>query len=277
MWKLEKPSLESAKDDLREVTAHCCGLKDKDVPDFEALYEEYDINKGKINEEYHFDFIKSHAAQSKAMYNQYKKLNEGAELDYIRAELFTEAADCPLCGFGEPVTLDHFMPKSKYKELATCRLNLVPICWKCNHEKTDDDYQKFIHSYYQEFPKNVQFFKCNVSARVGGIIHFKFYIDDLELESTLKEKLENQVETIGLNKRLNKECITYITSNFSVDDIKDDGSLKFFIKDRLKKSVDNFGLNDWHTALLAGLYDCVDFNVAFLNDFIKSNRRKQRI
>lgn len=43
MWKLEKPSLESSKKDLREVTAHCCGLKDKDVPDFEALYEEYDF------------------------------------------------------------------------------------------------------------------------------------------------------------------------------------------------------------------------------------------
>lgn len=97
------------------------------------------------------------------------------------------------------------------------------------------------------------------------------------LSPLVKDKLENQVETIELNKRLNKECITYITSNISVDDLKDDGSLKFFIKDKLKKSVDNFGLNDWHTALLAGLYDCVDFNVAFLNDFIKSNRRKQRI
>ena len=271
MWKLEKPSLESAKDDLLKVT----GIMD--LPAFEALYEEYDINNGKISEEYHRDFLDKNKDQSCEMYKQYDKLNEGGKLDYIRAELFNEAPDCPLCGFGEPVTLDHFMPKSKYKELATCRLNLVPICWKCNHKKSNHDYQKFIHSYYQEFPKDVQFFKCNVSARVGGIIHFKFYIDDSELESTLKEKLENQVETIGLNKRLNKECITYITSNFSVDDIKDDGSLKFFIKDKLKKSVDNFGLNDWHTALLTGLYDCVDFNVAFLNEFIKSNRRKQRI
>ena len=45
MWKLEKPSLESAKDDLLKVT----GIMD--LPAFEALYEEYDINNGKISEE----------------------------------------------------------------------------------------------------------------------------------------------------------------------------------------------------------------------------------
>lgn len=123
MWKLEKPSLESAKDDLLKVT----GIMD--LPAFEALYEEYDINNGKISEEYHRDFLDKNKDQSCEMYKQYDKLNEGGKLDYIRAELFNEAPDCPLCGFGEPVTLDHFMPKSKYKELATCRLNLVPICW----------------------------------------------------------------------------------------------------------------------------------------------------
>ncbi len=277
MWKLEKPSLQSSKDDLREVTVLCRDINEGDRLDFEALYEEYDNNNGKISEEYHFDFIKNHVAQSSAMYGQYYKLNEGGKLDYIRAELFIEAHDCPFCGFGEPVTLDHFMPESKYKELATCRLNLVPLCWKCNNKKNNDDYQNFVHSYYQEFPKDVQFFKCVVSAKVGGIIYFKFYINGTELDSTLMEKLNNQIEIIELNCRLNKECITYITSNFSFNEIKDDKSLKFFIKDKLRKSVDFFGLNDWHTALLTGLYDCADFNVAFLKDFIKVNQRKQRI
>lgn len=144
MWKLEKPSLQSSKDDLREVTVLCRDINEGDRLDFEALYEEYDNNNGKISEEYHFDFIKNHVAQSSAMYGQYYKLNEGGKLDYIRAELFIEAHDCPFCGFGEPVTLDHFMPESKYKELATCRLNLVPLCWKCNNKKNNDDYQNFI-------------------------------------------------------------------------------------------------------------------------------------
>lgn len=276
MWKLEKPTLQSSKDDLREVIAHCHGVKEDDRPDFEALYEEYDINKGKISEEYHNSFIENHVDQSIAMYNQYKKLNEGDKLDYIRAELFNEAPDCPFCGFGEPVTLDHFMPESRYKELATCRLNLVPVCWKCNKKKSNKDYQKFIHSYYQDFPKDVQFFKCTVNAKVGGIILFNFYIDGTELDSTLRDKLNNQIETIELNKRLNKECITYITSNFSIAEINDDKSLKFFINDKKRKNIENFGLNDWHTALLAGLNECVDFNVKFLKDFINVNKRRQR-
>lgn len=277
MWKLEKPSLESSKDDLREVVAHCRDISKGDISDFEALYEEYDINKGKISEEYHKSFIKKHVVQSSAMRSQYKKLNEGKELDYIRADLFSEVLICPFCGFGEPVTLDHFMPESIYNELATCRQNLVPLCWKCNSKKNDDDYRKFIHSYYQDFPKKVQFFKCTVNAKVGGVILLNFYIDGKELDPSLRDKLNNQIETIGLNKRLNKECITYIISNFSVDEINDDKALNFFIKDKLRKSIDIFGLNDWHTALLSGLCDCLEFNVAFLKDFLKCNRGKCNI
>ena len=62
MWKLEKPSLESAKDDLLKVT----GIMD--MPAFEALYEEYYINNGKISEEYHRDLLDKNKDQSCEMY-----------------------------------------------------------------------------------------------------------------------------------------------------------------------------------------------------------------
>lgn len=158
MWRLDKPSLQKAKDDLNNIVAHCRAIDNADKIAFENLYDEYD-RKGYISEEYHLSFSSAHPAQVKAMYGQYRKLGDKQEYAYIREELSEAADTCPYCGFGEPVTLDHYMPESIYKELATCRLNLVPICWKCNNKKLDNDYKGFSHVYYQDFPKGVIFFQ----------------------------------------------------------------------------------------------------------------------
>lgn len=273
MWRLDKPSLQKAKDDLNNIVAHCRAIDNADKIAFENLYDEYD-RKGYISEEYHLSFSSAHPAQVKAMYGQYKKLGDKQEYGYIREELSEAADTCPYCGFGEPVTLDHYMPESIYKELATCRLNLVPICWKCNNKKLDNDYQGFSHVYYQDFPKGVIFFKCKVVANASGFISFDFYIDGRNLDSSLVEKLENQIEVIELSKRLNKECITFITSNFVIESLVNNEALKFFISDRLKKATDYYGNNDWHTALLQGLYDCKEFDIVCLKKFIGKNKRK---
>lgn len=45
------------------------------------------------------------------------------------------SAKCPLCGFGQVSTLDHFMPKSFYPYFAVLPLNLVPVCADCNKKK----------------------------------------------------------------------------------------------------------------------------------------------
>ena len=42
---------------------------------------------------------------------------------------------CPLCGFGQVWTLDHYMPKTHYPGLAVCPRNLVPSCSDCNKAK----------------------------------------------------------------------------------------------------------------------------------------------
>ena len=99
-------------------------------------------------------------------------------------------------------------------------------------------------------------------------------IDGRNLDSSLIEKLENQIEVIELSKRLNKECITFITSNFVIESLANNEALKFFISDRLKKASDYYGNNDWHTALLQGLYDCKEFDIVCLKKFIGKNKRK---
>lgn len=270
MWKLEKPTLQSSRNDLRKVVEQCKVLSEDDLSEFEALYEEYDNNKGFISEDYHDDFIRHYKNQSETMYQQYEKLNVKQKFDYIRADLFSVESHCPFCGFGELMTLDHYMPKSKYRELATCRLNLVPICWTCNQKKGNHNYQNFIHSYYQEFPKDVVFLKCAIDIKCGSAIAFSFYIDGSGIDSELKKRLECQIQIVDLNNRLKKECISYIFSNFFIDNISNDEDLRFFINNRLERTEERLGKNDWHAALLAGLRDCPNFNLAFLKVFFKS-------
>lgn len=113
MWRLDKPSLQKAKDDLNNIVAHCLAIDNADKIAFENLYDEYD-RKGYISEEYHLIFSSAHPAQVKAMYGQYRKLGDKQEYAYIREELSEAADTCPYCGFGEPVTLDHYMPESIY-------------------------------------------------------------------------------------------------------------------------------------------------------------------
>lgn len=41
MWRLDKPSLQKAKDDLNNIVAHCRAIDNADKIAFENLYDEY--------------------------------------------------------------------------------------------------------------------------------------------------------------------------------------------------------------------------------------------
>lgn len=61
---------------------------------------------------------------------------------------------CPSCGEpGRPRTLDHYLPKKTYPELAVLLLNLTPMCDWCQGEKlaeyvTKDGKKRYIHPYF---------------------------------------------------------------------------------------------------------------------------------
>ncbi|OYQ77020.1 hypothetical protein B9T12_09700 [Wohlfahrtiimonas chitiniclastica] len=63
---------------------------------------------------------------------------------------------CPSCGeLGRPRTLDHYLPKDKFPELAVLLLNLTPMCDWCQGEKlaeymTDDGKKRYIHPYFDD-------------------------------------------------------------------------------------------------------------------------------
>ena len=74
----------------------------------------------------------------------------------IYDELIASAPNgrCPLCGHRQVTTLDHFLPKSKYRALTVTPLNLVPSCADCNHVKLDvvpaTEEEVTLHPYFDD-------------------------------------------------------------------------------------------------------------------------------
>lgn len=61
----------------------------------------------------------------------------GGRADYDRIKLAPPFGICPYCGQLPVKTLDHFLPRSKWKMLSVCQVNLVPACRDCNAEKKE--------------------------------------------------------------------------------------------------------------------------------------------
>jgi hypothetical protein len=59
---------------------------------------------------------------------------------------------CPLCGFGQVSTLDHFMSKACYPYFAVLPINLVPACADCNKKKASSElteHSQSSHPYFE--------------------------------------------------------------------------------------------------------------------------------
>ena len=59
---------------------------------------------------------------------------------------------CPFCAHRQVATLDHYMPKSRFPDLAVTPANLVPACSDCNKAKLDQlpatNLEAVIHPFY---------------------------------------------------------------------------------------------------------------------------------
>lgn len=60
---------------------------------------------------------------------------------------------CPLCGFGQVSTLDHFLSKARYPTFSVLPVNLIPACSDCNKGKGSgviDAQNQIPHPYFEE-------------------------------------------------------------------------------------------------------------------------------
>lgn len=261
MWTLEKPLLEDAIRDIEKIIAESGKvISSTEGTTLSDIYRLYDKNRGNIQSS---DNDKCSVEVQNKLYRMYnQKIYEGHELYYIREELFKSVYKCPMCGIGEPSQLDHQLPKSKYKSLSLCRLNLVPVCSVCNNKKSDKDSARFIHPYYQDFPNNKIFLVANIYIdEKKHIISWKYEFDLRGMEDNLREKINYQATVIDLLSRLQKESNLFISDIFCCSKFESVEELKYFLKEEFNKKLRIYKLNDWRTVLLYALFTSPKFGV----------------
>jgi hypothetical protein len=67
--------------------------------------------------------------------------------------LLAPLGKCPLCGFGQVTTLDHFLSQSRYPTYSTLSYNLIPCCADCNKGKGSSiitEAEQISHLYFED-------------------------------------------------------------------------------------------------------------------------------
>ncbi len=270
MWRLGKPALDSALQDIDKIIrASGNRLDDTIKPKMQYVIRMYDQNKGSIASSVLNRFT---CVEGDLIHNMYgSKTYEGQELYYIREELFNGVDLCPLCGINPPSQLDHQMPKSQYKPLSLCRLNLVPTCGVCNNKKRAKPYDEFLHPYYVDFPNGIVFLIVNIHVNVLAHRFSWYYSLDYSQfpkDSSLKTQIEKQVEHIKLLRRLKKESHRFVADTLGCTNFKSRTVLKGYLSDRYNYCLRMYGRNDWRTVILYGLYISDKIGVEEVNWYI---------
>lgn len=271
MWKLLKPRLADARKDIETVIAHCQDLEEADQAPLRQLYVDYHRGGGEVTDAQ----LKATEGKKEVIKGQYAKTtgkiphtDRDNHLVYIRKALMRSVDKCPYCSINEPQQLDHFMDKDTYGQLATCRLNLVPLCGTCNNLKGKKSYKEFIHPYYQDFPDG--YFLVARCYVVRGCVHVKLDIDKLVLaNNALYDRLMAQIDHIHLQKRLKKAINEFLTQIILSCRATSDRALRKELAVIVKHYVELYHKNDWRTAVLRGLTVCQDFNMEVVNTYKK--------
>ncbi len=269
MWSLPKPDLtETLKDVDVFLTLGIINLND--VQALKQMVIDYDRQKASLTAQ-QLNTISGPTAQN--IYDHFNDTQKRRRCFFIRDKLFEDVTYCPYCGISEKGSLDHYMDKIDYKAMALCRLNLVPMCMRCNGTKSKLPYTDFINPYYFTW-QNIEFFLCDVKL-VQSEISFNFSISSTSLNPQLISQLNKQIQVIDLSNRLDSATVLFLRDTVFLD--KDTPlslmrSLPSMIKKREKKP---YLYNHWQTAVLRGLQRCINGNVNVAQQIIDIVSRKR--
>ncbi|MDQ0044921.1 hypothetical protein J2W33_005840 [Variovorax boronicumulans] len=123
---------------------------------------------------------------------------------------------CPLCGFGQASTLDHFLPKSKFPWYSVLPVNLVPACKDCNHGKGNKfavaETEQVIHPYFEDAAiGHQQWLFATIEATSPASALF-FAQPPEHWEVSLKNRITRHFEEYDLARRFSVEAATEIAN-----------------------------------------------------------------
>ena len=249
--------------DIDELVDHCRALVLSDKVKLKKLYIKYFHNHGfaKMSE------LKPLESKKEDIKGQYEnKFKPGENLRYIRDELFSKIEKCPFCGMTDIETLDHYMDKSDYGQLACCRYNLVPSCWKCNWIKHQQPYGYFVHAYFAQYPD--KYFLITDITVVNKHVGFRMRIDKNAInDPVLACQTESQFVKLDLYNRYRKEGLMYIVDTLSSLKCDNDHDIKLALIDEANKWESIYGKHHWKTSIARGLMNCCLINIDVINHY----------
>lgn len=165
---------------------------------------------------------------------------------------------CPTCGQRDVKTLDHYLAKDQYPELAVFPANLVPCCFGCNHSKMNYRAQgpgeQLFHPYYDDW-SGYRLMRATIN--VDALVTTSFTIRSPNgVEENLIERARNhfsqldlaplyeQHSAIELVER--KPIFQSIFASDGADGLRDE--LAFEARNRRRANI-----NSWQSALYRAL------------------------
>jgi 5-methylcytosine-specific restriction endonuclease McrA len=129
----------------------------------------------------------------------------------LRAEIFAnnEGGKCAFCGQVTAATIDHYLPSRAFPEFAILPLNLVPVCWQCNHRKGTlyrHEAALFLHCYFDPIPRDLQFLFADVELNVSGVT-FRYWVNPPAQFGRLQVRIRSHFDRLGLDKEYAIEAI----------------------------------------------------------------------
>lgn len=270
MWRLNKPSLISAKSDFDNAFPRGNNVNiDLDRNSVMDIYDKYDLRNGCSHNDYKGNMC--HKETKSKLKNAYNKTYPGKELSYIRTDLFENVHKCPVCSIAAPSELDHFLPQADYDLLSINRQNLIPSCHICNNNKRCQNGDTFVHAYYANFPDDY-FFTTEIDI-VNNSMVFNFVIKEkaFGINKDLYRRVVNQVDRVKLKDRLSKEIDGFIFEIFDLNELNDE-NYSALLDRVIRKYCISHGKNDWRTSFLMGMKANNAINSELINRIIEKYR-----
>lgn len=272
MWKVPLPA--RGETDINEQLdaglIQADGTADYALSDVERqaiheLYALYDQLLGEPNPRLNMQVL---SACEDALHDAYDQVQKGGRLKQMRGSLLRAVRECPLCGAAPATTLDHHLPRARYRSLAINPRNLVPSCQPCNRAKgtmVPIAGHGMVHAYFQGLP-TATFLRATCSY-IDGALAISFYIDPAAAPSPLHERLTFQLARLNLNERLVDSInIMMFTLKPSFEMFRGLAHERAQIQEYLRGAAlsynKDFALNHWRSAVVLSLSECD----AFLDD-----------
>ena len=189
--------------------------------------------------------------------DKFSKKGQPGRKYYDKIKIAPINGTCPLCGFGQVATLDHYMAKSFYPTLAVTPNNLIPACRDCNeirrNVRFDTESDLTLHPYYDDV-QNIEWLVAKIVTVAPICVEYE--VSESLGDTELRHRLEKHMEVFELKRRFAKKAAEEIYSHRNTFQlIIDSGGTEVLLSFIQLQSfaLQSTEMNSWRTALYKAL------------------------